>query len=181
MVKELRGEKEKKFLNELASDLTSPDFNLLLIRLKQNFGTLFGMRKQEPKLKQVCHTNHLLKRTYLDMFVYLITNICFGVLLYNFKMSFYYYCKHYIIVLLLLSLPAAGYICICICSTFCQNHKYWQIPQGFNDVHKILSSMKKIPYIRFQRKTFFSIKTMYNLFILIWIFYLNFIFFQRIE
>lgn len=180
MVKELRGKKEKKFLNELASDLTSADFKPSADQIKTKFRNIVRNAKTGTKTKAGLSHEPPFKKNVFKYVRVFDNEHCFGVLLYNFKMSFYYYCTHYIIVLLLLSLPAAGYICICICSTFCQNHKYWQIPQGFNDVHKILSSMKKIPYIRFQRKTFFSIKTMYNLFILIWILF-KLHFFQRIE
>lgn len=73
MVKELRGEKEKKFLNDLASDLTSADFKPSADQIANKFGNILlnakkgtkrAKKKTKKKLKQVCHTNHLLKRTY---------------------------------------------------------------------------------------------------------------------
>lgn len=88
MVKELREKKEKKILNELASDLTSADFKPSADQIKTKFRNIVRNAKTGTKTKAGLSHEPPLKRTYLDMFVYLITNICFGVLLYNFKMSF---------------------------------------------------------------------------------------------
>lgn len=86
------------------------------------------------------------------------------------KWAFYYYCKHYIIVLLLLSLSQLQDIHVYVFAAhFVKTiniDKYLRVSTMFI---KYWVVWKKIPYIRFQRKTFFSIKTMYNLFILIWI------------
>lgn len=49
MVKELRGKKEKKFLNELASDLTSADFKPSADQIANKFGNILLNAKKGTK------------------------------------------------------------------------------------------------------------------------------------
>lgn len=51
MVKDLRGKKEKKFLNELASDLTSADFKPSADQIKTKFRNIVRNAKTGTKTK----------------------------------------------------------------------------------------------------------------------------------
>lgn len=88
MVKELRGEKEKKFLNELASDLTSADFKPSADQIKTKFRNIVRNAKTGTKTKAgLSHEPPFKKNVFKYVRVFDNEHL-FWVLLYYFKMSF---------------------------------------------------------------------------------------------